>query len=87
MRAGPPSRLALSDGEDSESARESLHELVYPAQLHGGDLVMAALEPVIAALALAIDTDMLDMDHLAAGLVSLLPGKPAPRRKRKALSP
>lgn len=80
-------RLALSDGGDIETARGTLHELIYPAHLHGGDLVMTALEPVITALALAIDTDMLDMADLAAGLGSLLTGKPAPKRKRKAVSP
>lgn len=71
-------RLALSDGGDIETARGTLHELIYPAYLHGGDLVMTALEPVITALALAIDTDMIDMDDLAASLGSLLPGPPAP---------
>lgn len=80
-------RLALSDGGDIETARGTLHELIYPAHLHGGDLVMTALEPVITALALAIDTDMLDMADLADSLGSLLPGKPALKRKRKAVSP
>lgn len=79
-------RLALSDGGDIETARSTLHELIYPAQLHGVDLVMTALEPVITALALAVDTDMLDMADLAAGLGSLLAGKPTPKRKRKSVS-
>lgn len=79
-------RLALSDGDDGAS--DSLHELVYPAHLHGADLVMAALAPMIAALALAIDTDMIDPGDLAAGLVAGLvalgPGKSPPKRKRIA---
>lgn len=79
-------RLALSDGEDIEIARGTLHELIYPAHLHGENLVMTALEPMIAALALAIDTDMLDMADLEASLGSLLAGKAAPKRKRKAMS-
>ena len=79
-------RLAVSDGDDIEIARNTLHELIYPSHLHSENLVMTALEPVITALALAIDTDMLDMTDLATGLGSLLPGKPTPKRNRKAVS-
>ena len=79
-------RLALSDGEDIEIACGTLHELVYPSHLHSENLVMTALEPMITALALAIDTDMLDMAELASSLGSLLPGKPAPKRKHKAVT-
>ena len=78
--------LALSQSDDQESARDNLHELLYPAHLYGGNLVMAALEPMIMSLAMAIDTDMIEIDDLAAGLGSLLPGKPASRRRRKAVS-
>lgn len=67
-------RLALSDEDAAAGARDALHELIYPAHLHGENLVMAALEPMITALALAVDADMIDMDDLAAGLNSLLPG-------------
>lgn len=77
-------RLALSDGEDEQSAQEALHELIYPAHLHGTDLVMAVLEPMITALALAIDSDMLDLDDLVADLPALLSGKSAPKRNRSA---
>lgn len=80
-------KLGIADTADSADARATLHELVYPAHLHGLDLVMMALEPAIAALAHAIDTDVLDIEDLAAGLGTLLSGKPAPRRKRKTLSP
>ena len=79
-------RLALSDGEDIEIACSTLHELVYPSHLHGENLVMSALEPMITALALAIDSDMLDVADLAASLGSLLPGKPTPKGKRKAVT-
>lgn len=79
--------LALSHEGDLEARRGSLHELLYPAHLHGDDLVMTALEPVIASVALAIDADMIDVEHLAVGLGSLLSGKPAPKRGRKAVSP
>ena len=79
--------LALSNEGDLEARRGSLHELLYPAHLHGADLVMTALEPVIASVALAIDAGMIDVEHLAVGLGSLLSGKPAPKRKRKAIAP
>ncbi len=79
-------RLALSDGADIANARGTLRELVYPAHLHGENLVMAALAPIITAIALAIDTGTIDVDDLAASLGALLPGKPAPKRKGKAVS-
>lgn len=78
--------LAISHEGDSETRRDNLHELVYPAHLHGDDLVMAALEPLIAALALTIDTGMIDMDDLAASLGPLLSGKAPPKTRRKAVS-
>lgn len=74
-------RLAFLGEETIETARSTLHELVYPTQLHGIDLVMTALEPVITALAMAIDEDNLDMDDLATGLGSILPSQAAPKRK------
>ena len=77
-------RLAFSDGEGEQSAQEALHELVYPAHQHGTDLVMAALEPMITALALAIDGDMFDLDDLVAGLPAMLPSKPAPKQECSA---
>ena len=76
------SPLALSDEEDLDAMRGNLHELIYPAHLHGENLVMAALEPLIASLAIAIDADMIDLDDLTAGLGSLLSGK----GKRTAVS-
>jgi hypothetical protein len=77
------SPLALSDEEDLDAMRGNLHELIYPAHLHGENLVMAALEPLIASLAIAIDADMIDLDDLTAGLGSLLSGKPEAKGKRK----
>lgn len=73
-------RLALSGEDDLENARGTLHELLYPAHLHGDDVVMAALEPMVTVLALAIDNDIIDMGDLAAGLASLLPGNSTPKR-------
>ncbi|WP_189621697.1 hypothetical protein [Novosphingobium colocasiae] len=75
--------LAMSNAEDIGASRDSLHELFYPAHLHGDDLVMAALEPLIAAFAAAIDADMIDIDDLTASIGSLLSGKAPPRPKRK----
>lgn len=80
-------RLGIVNEADSTQARAALHELVYPAHLHDLDLVMLALEPAITALAHAIDTGDLGIDDLATGLGALLPGKPTPKRKRKAPAP
>ena len=80
-------RLGIADEADLTDARATLHELVYPAHLHGLDLVMLALEPAITALADAIDTGDLGIDDLATGLGALLPGRPAPKQKRKAFAP
>lgn len=81
--------LAHSHEGSLESRRGSLHELLYPAELHGDDLVMTALEPLITSLALAVDADMIGMSDLAASLGSLFSAKTAPKsqRKRKAVSP
>lgn len=84
--------LTLSHDGELEEKRGDLHELLYLADLYGDSLVMAALEPMIMALAAAIDmnmidTDTIDMDDLAAGLGSLLSGKPAPDRRRKTARP
>lgn len=80
-------RLGIVNEADITQARAALHELVYPAHLHDLDLVMLALEPAITALAHAIDTGDLGIDDLATGLGALLPGKPTPKRKRKAPAP
>ena len=80
-------RLGIADEADIPDARAILHELVYPAHLHSLDLVMLALEPAITALAHLVDTGDLDIDDFAAGIGTLLPGKPTPRRKGKALAP
>jgi hypothetical protein len=77
--------MALSDDEELEEKRDDLHELLYSAQLHGHNLVMAALEPMIMSLALAIDMDMVDIKELTAELSSVLPGKPAPKRGRRTV--
>ena len=42
---------------------------------------------VVTALALAIDSGTIDVDDLAASLGAMLPGKPAPKHKGKAVSP
>lgn len=75
-------RLAVSGAEDKRAAQETLHELIYPSHLHGANLVMAALEPMITAFASAIDSDTIEFDDLIAGLPALLPGKPTPKRNR-----
>ncbi|MDR2856574.1 MAG: hypothetical protein LBV50_01855 [Novosphingobium sp.] len=69
--------LACTGDEDLAARRGDLHELVYSTELHGDNLVMAALEPIITSIAFAIDTDMLDADDLTAGLGSLLDIAPA----------
>ncbi len=78
--------LAISHEGDLETRRDNLHELVYPAHLHGDNLVMAALEPLISTLALAIDTGTIEMDDLAASLGPLLSSKTPPKTRRKAVS-
>jgi hypothetical protein len=65
-------RLAVNSDEEVEAARGSLHELIYPAQLHGYDILMAAMEPVIRSFAVAIDSDLLDMTDFAARLEAFL---------------
>ena len=65
-------RLALSHEGDLETKRDNLHELIYPAVLHNEDLVMTALEPMIIAFADAVDRDMIDMEEIAANLVSFI---------------
>lgn len=80
-------RLGVADEADLTDARATLHELVYPAHLHGLDLVMLALEPAITALAHVIDRGDLGINDLATGLGALLPGRPAPKQKRKDLAP
>jgi len=67
--------LALSHGGTLEERRGTLHELVYPARLLDENLVMTALEPLIMALALAIDMDVIDSEDFAARLLSILPGR------------
>lgn len=61
------------DGADGVG-RDDLHELVYSAQLHGDNLVMRAVEPMIMALALAIDTDAIDLEDIATSLPDMLSG-------------
>lgn len=68
--------LALSHEDAPEAPRDNLHELIYPAHLHGDNLVMAALEPMIMALAMAVDTDMISGEDIAASLTTLFSGGP-----------
>jgi hypothetical protein len=63
--------LSLADDDDIVTRRNDLHELLYPTQLHGENLVMSALEPMIATLALAVDADIIDAEDLMAGFGSL----------------
>ncbi len=79
-------RLSLADEEDIESRRNDLHELFYPMQLHGENLIMTALEPMIAALALAVDADMIDAEDFMARFGSLFSGGRRGEGKSKAVS-
>jgi hypothetical protein len=79
--------LTLSASENPAQARGNLHELFYTAQIHDLDLVMMALEPLIAELALAIDTDALDPAEFAVMAKALLAGVPAAELTRKARLP
>jgi hypothetical protein len=78
--------LALSSTGAPLDARRDLHELIYTVQIHDLDLVMMAVEPVISALALAIDTNAIDPAELTAQMHALLAGGPAGASKlaRKA---
>src|SRR5579863_5742722 len=78
--------LTLFEGADLEARRSGLHELLYVTELHDENLVMTALEPLIGALAMAVDADLIDMDDLTAGLGSLFGGK-ASKGKRRAIAP
>jgi hypothetical protein len=78
--------LTLFEGANLEARRSGLHELLYLAELHDENLVMAALEPLIAALAMAVDADLIDVEDLTAGFGSLFSGKPAGKGKRKAVA-
>lgn len=80
-------RLGIADEADHTDSSTALHELVYPAQLHGLNLVMLTLEPTVTVLAHAIDTGCLAIDDLAVCLGALLPGKLTPKRKRKTPAP
>lgn len=70
--------LALSSGEEPEAQRDNLHELIYPASLHGDNLVMTALEPMIMALAMGIDMDMIDAEDILGHFGAALPDEPDP---------
>jgi hypothetical protein len=75
--------LALSGEDEPAAGCDTLHELLYPVHLHGGNLVMAALEPLIETLALAVDSELIDMNDLTASLGPLLTDKRPPKRNRK----
>lgn len=62
--------IALSHHGSLAEKRDSLHELVYAARIHHADLVVIALEPIISALALAIDQSDLGIAEIAASFRS-----------------
>jgi hypothetical protein len=76
--------LALSYPGVGRESRESLHELVYPCRLQGGDLVIAALEPVIHVLAVEIDESEGDAGSLLAAFTGAVAVRPRGARRRKA---
>ncbi len=78
--------LALSNGEDLETKRGNLHELFYPAELHGESIVLNALESMILALAMAVDMELIDADDLRARFGALFSGKTGGKGKRKAIT-
>jgi hypothetical protein len=60
--------VALASRGAAKDRRDDLHELVYGCRLHDDDIVMEAIMPVIAALAVAVDSGLLPMADLTAGL-------------------
>jgi|GEM_PF-7104053 len=79
--------LALSSSDRPAESRGNLHELFYTVQIHDLDLVMMALEPLISALALAIDRDALDPAEFSRIANALLVSAPAGKQTRKARLP
>ncbi|MBA3520270.1 MAG: hypothetical protein H0T75_22125 [Rhizobiales bacterium] len=57
------------EGEVAEK-RDSLHELVHQCRINDVDLVLTAVEPLIFAVALAVDSADGDVSELVAGLGS-----------------
>lgn len=75
-------RLALSMMADRQSAQQSLHQLIYSAEIRRSDLVMGAFEPILMDIALAIDVGAIDADDIIADLSILAKGKTASALKR-----
>jgi len=64
--------IAVSHGGELADKRGSLHELVYLCRLHHGDLVVAALAPMISALSLAIDASDVELEQIVSGFASAM---------------
>jgi hypothetical protein len=65
--------LALSHGGALSDKRDDLHELVYACRIHDDDLMLAAITPMITAMALAIDESDGDLASLFASLAGAVP--------------
>ncbi len=62
---------SLHSGDLAEK-REGLHEPVYSSRIHGEDLVMHALQPLILAMAMAIDLSDVGVEEFASQFTSAL---------------
>lgn len=78
--------LALAHDGELDDTRGGLHELVYPCRIHGDDLVLAAIAPMVTAMALAIDASGANMAAILSGLgeAPRPGGRPAKRSPAKA---
>jgi len=75
LRRSEAAALMLSTGAQDggvTAATRSLHEPIYTARLHGQDLIMLAIEPLVMALSLVIDTDDSPLSDIVGKMRSAL---------------
>jgi hypothetical protein len=63
--------IVLSPDETANQQRDCLHELLYACRINDLDLVMTAIEPLIAAVAFTIETSSEDLMELVDSLKSI----------------
>jgi hypothetical protein len=62
--------LALAHRGQLEDKTDALHELVYASRIHGDDLVLAAIAPLIAAASVSLDGSDAGMASILAELAA-----------------
>jgi hypothetical protein len=73
--------LAFAHRGQLEDKRDALHELVYASRIHGDDLVLVAITPLIAAVSVAIDASDAGMASILAELAAA-PSEPKQAAQR-----